>query len=56
MVSVSVAPRGLRWVAYLVPAGALTGLFLVYPVVATIRLSLFNWSGYGKQQYAGASN
>ncbi len=49
-------PRGLRWLWYLAPAGALTGLFLVYPVVATMRLSLFNWSGYGAQQYVGTSN
>lgn len=46
----------MRWLAYLAPAGVLTGLFLVYPVVSTIRLSLFNWSGYGTQQYAGTSN
>ena len=53
---IAAVPRGLRWLVYLAPAGALTGLFLVYPVVATIRLSLFNWSGYGPQQYAGTGN
>ncbi|HZU20798.1 MAG TPA: sugar ABC transporter permease [Gaiellaceae bacterium] len=46
----------MRWLVFLAPAAALTGLFLVYPVVATIRLSFYNWSGYGKQQYAGTSN
>ena len=53
---IATVPRGLRWAAYLVPAGVLTGIFLVYPVLQTIRLSLFNWSGYGKEQYAGTSN
>lgn len=41
---------------FVIPALALTGLFVVYPAVATIRVSLLSWSGYGPQRYVGFQN
>src|SRR5919201_2399584 len=49
------AGRGLWW-AWLVPATALTALFTVYPALAAIRLSAYQWPGYGPQVYVGAAN
>jgi ABC-type sugar transport system permease subunit len=46
----------LRWIAYLVPAAVLTGLFLVYPLISTVRLALFDWAGYGPQHFVGGKN
>lgn len=56
--AVSVAPprtggrqrvRGRRWtlVALVVPAAALFSLFVVYPLVSSVRYSFYNWNGVG---------
>lgn len=47
--------QGLWW-AWLVPATVLTALFIVYPALASVRLSAFQWPGYGPETYVGAAN
>src|SRR3954452_8247119 len=56
-------PRRLRrrggrraWWLWLLPAAALTALFTVYPAIASVRLSLYDWAGYGAKTYTGAEN
>src|SRR3954464_4544137 len=56
-------PRRLRrrggrraWWLWLLPAAALTALFTVYPAIGSLRLSLFDWGGYGPQSYVGGAN
>jgi len=45
------APRrrgeGLTIALFLLPAGALLGLFVLWPIVSAARLSLFDWNGVG---------
>lgn len=52
------ARRGRRgtWWAWLLPAVALTALFTVYPALASIRLSFYDWPGYGPERYIGTAN
>src|SRR5271170_3259685 len=45
--------RGLLWV---LPALAAYGTFVLYPLVQTVRLSFYNWDGFGSQTGAGLSN
>ena len=40
----------------LMPACVLFGLFVVYPIVASIRLSLYDWDGVGAMTFVGAGN
>ena len=48
--------RGLRWAIFVLPALGLTGLFVLYPALGSLRYSLFQWAGYGPQQYVGFHN
>jgi multiple sugar transport system permease protein len=40
----------------LAPAGLLFGLFVVYPILASLRLSLFDWGGIGEKRWVGLGN
>jgi len=40
----------------LLPACSLFGLFVIYPIFASIRLSLYDWNGVGAMTYVGAAN
>lgn len=40
-------PRGLVLAALVLPAFALFALFVVYPLVSSVRYSFYNWSGTG---------
>jgi raffinose/stachyose/melibiose transport system permease protein len=40
-------PRGLVLAALVLPAFALFGLFVVYPLVSSVRYSFYNWNGTG---------
>lgn len=41
---------------FLLPALALYGLFVLWPVLELIRLSLYRWSGFGAQTWIGLTN
>jgi raffinose/stachyose/melibiose transport system permease protein len=45
--------QGLLWVA---PALAAYGVFVLYPLAQTVRLSFYNWDGFGTKTAAGLSN
>jgi raffinose/stachyose/melibiose transport system permease protein len=40
-------PRGWVLAAFVLPAFALFGLFVVYPLVSSVRYSFYDWSGTG---------
>ncbi|MCL3777325.1 MULTISPECIES: sugar ABC transporter permease [unclassified Actinomyces] len=42
--------RGLRSLPYLAPAILLYAVFLLYPMVDSVRLSFFSWSGYASDE------
>lgn len=42
--------------ALLLPAAALYGLFLLWPMAEVVWFSLFHWTGYGPKAFAGLSN
>lgn len=44
------------WWLWLLPAAALTALFIVYPALGSARLSAYQWPGYGPETYVGAAN
>ena len=50
----------MRWttiVLFLLPALALYALFLLYPIVQSIRYSLYDWNGFGPlQEFVGLDN
>jgi ABC-type sugar transport system permease subunit len=46
----------LGWLVYLLPAFVLTGLFVLYPAIGSVRLSFFSWPGYGPKQSVGLRN
>ncbi|MDO4901076.1 carbohydrate ABC transporter permease [Actinomyces sp.] len=50
--------RVLRSVPYLAPAALLYGVFLLYPMIDSVRLSFFSWSGYANaaQEFVGLKN
>lgn len=50
--------RVLRSIPYLAPAVILYGVFLLYPMLDSIRLSFFTWSGYATeaQEFVGLRN
>lgn len=50
--------RALRSLPYLAPALVLYGVFLLYPMIDSVRLSFFSWSGYTSQaqKFAGLKN
>jgi raffinose/stachyose/melibiose transport system permease protein len=48
--------RGTPTAAYLAPALALYGLFVLWPLVQVFRLALVRWNGYGPQTYIGLAN
>jgi raffinose/stachyose/melibiose transport system permease protein len=45
-----------RWWLWLLPAAGLTLLFTVYPAFGSVRLSLYDWAGYGPKTYTGGAN
>ncbi len=50
-------PRGpLLACALLLPAAAVYGLFLLWPMAEVVWLSLFHWTGYGPKAFTGLSN
>lgn len=50
------APRHPQWWLWLMPLVALTALLTVYPALDAIRLSAFEWKGYGEETWVGARN
>ncbi|MBE6481926.1 MAG: sugar ABC transporter permease [Actinomyces ruminicola] len=50
--------RVLRSLPYLAPAVLLYSIFLLYPMVDSVRLSFFSWSGYATapQEFVGLKN
>lgn len=48
--------RQWRWLVYSVPAIALSLLFVAYPALESLRLSLFDWPGYGEAEFIGFEN
>lgn len=51
-------PRGFVPLLYVLPAFALFGLFLVYPMIDTVIMSFYRWNGFSTSApvYAGTSN
>jgi multiple sugar transport system permease protein len=47
---------GLASVLMLAPACALFALFVVYPLVASVALSLYDWNGVGARRWVGLDN
>jgi multiple sugar transport system permease protein len=47
---------GLSTVVLLAPACGLFALFVVYPIAASIRLSLYDWNGTGAMAWVGLGN
>lgn len=45
-----------RWGLFVLPALALTSIFILYPAFASLRYSLLDWAGYGPERYVGGSN
>jgi raffinose/stachyose/melibiose transport system permease protein len=50
------AIAALRWAPFVVPAVALTALFVLYPSLDAIRLSFHDWAGYGPLTSVGFDN
>lgn len=50
------SPRRFAPVAYLLPAGAVYGVFVLWPLLRIIWLSFEHWDGYGIPTFAGAAN
>jgi multiple sugar transport system permease protein len=48
--------RGLDTLLLLAPATLLFVVFVVYPIAASIRLSLYDWSGVGPRVFVGLAN
>jgi ABC-type sugar transport system permease subunit len=51
-------PKTTRWLFYgfLTPAIVLTGVFTVWPAIASIPLMFQRWQGYGKPRWVGFDN
>src|SRR6476660_4206151 len=47
---------GLSTVILLAPACLLFGVFVIYPILASIRLSLYEWDGVGDSIFVGLAN
>jgi len=47
---------GISTAILLAPACLLFGLFVVYPILASIRLSLYQWDGVGESIFIGLAN
>jgi multiple sugar transport system permease protein len=47
---------GLATLVLLAPATLLFALFVVYPILASIRLSFYDWNGIGPQRWIGLAN
>lgn len=48
--------RTARWGLFILPAVALTGSFVLYPALESLRYSLLDWAGYGPERYVGLDN
>lgn len=42
--------------ALILPAAVLYALFLLWPIAEVVRLSLFDWTGYGPKVFSGLNN
>ncbi len=49
-------PKTLTLLLLLAPAGLLFALFVVWPIIASLRLSLFDWGGIGAKTWVGLGN
>jgi len=49
-------PRRLSPVAYLAPAGAIYGLFVLWPLLRVVWLSFTSWDGYGVPTFVGLAS
>ena len=47
---------GVSTVVLLAPACVLFALFVIYPIVASVRLSLYDWNGVGEMTFVGLAN
>jgi len=47
---------GVSTVVLLAPACVLFALFVIYPIVASVRLSLYDWNGVGEMTFVGFAN
>src|SRR6478672_6479791 len=47
---------GVSTVVLLAPACLLFGVFVIYPILASIRLSLYQWDGAGASIFIGLGN
>lgn len=50
------AKRTLTIVSFLLPALAILGLFVFWPMLSALRLSFTDASGFGREQYVGMEN
>jgi multiple sugar transport system permease protein len=49
-------PTGVATLILLAPACLMFALFVVYPIVASLRLSLYDWDGAGAMTWVGLAN
>lgn len=49
-------PAGWSPILLLAPACLLFATFVIYPILASVRLSLFDWGGIGPRTWVGADN
>lgn len=52
----AVRRQQLAALLFLAPACLMVGLYVVYPILSTIRLSFFEWDGIGAQHFVGLAN
>ena len=50
------ARRPRNWILYSIPALALSFLFVAYPTIESVRLSFFDWPGFGEAEFIGFEN
>jgi multiple sugar transport system permease protein len=48
--------RSIIPILFLAPAAVLFALFVLYPIAASLRLSLFEWHGIGPKTWIGLGN
>lgn len=48
--------RRHAWWTWMLPAALLTALFTVYPAVASVRVSFYQYAGYGPKTFTGIGN
>ena len=50
------ARRGTTGIWFVLPALAIFGVFVAYPIVETVRLSFFDWDGLNDKLWVGLDN